>query len=283
MDFKTLTVFTPLLPLHAKRILVTAPRLYAARLSEKIIGQGGLPIIMPTIETCRLETTPDLDRALHNLSTFDWIAFTSRTGIDAVWHRAQQLGIPPEMIQHSKICAIGKDADRLRELGLRVDLVPLDPSPAGIVAELATVPGIEAQRILVPAPEVKGVPEPNVMPNFVADLGQLGLAVTQVPAYITQSLDAGFYGVELGLIRHGMVDAIAFTSTAEVSALLQMIDAQTIMRQCAIACFGPYTATNAQQLGLSVDVVAIDYSSFAGFVAAISQFFQDGPDSIILP
>lgn len=244
---------------------------------------------MPTIETCGLEATPDLDRVLQNLSAFDWIAFTSRTGIDAVWHRAQQLGISPEMIQYSRICAIGKDADRLRELGIRVDLVPLDPSPAGIVAELATVPGIETQNILVPAPEVMGVPEPNVMPNFVADLDQLGLAVTQVPAYVTRRLDAGFYGVELDLIRQGMVDAIAFTSTAEISALLQMIDAPTIMKQCAIACFGPYTAANAQQLGLSVDVVATDYSSFSGFAEAISQFFHpmgiDIPkqDAIILP
>lgn len=84
------------------------------------------------------------------------------------------------------------------------------------------------------------------------------------------------------------MDGIACSSTAAISALLQMVDADTIAKNCLIACFGPYTAGNAKDVGL-VDIVSQDFSSFIGFVEAIAQFFHpasaDIPrqDPVILP
>ena len=284
-----LLLSTAQLPLHNKRIVTTAPRPYAGRLATAIILQGGLPIVMPTIETYGLDPSPGLDHALLHLRDFSWIAFTSRTGIQAVILRLQQLDIPLFLLNQCQICAIGQDAERLQELGVRVDLIPTESSPAGIVAELAQIPEIDTHRILVPIPQVEGMPEPDIVPKFIADLKQLGLAVLSVPTYVTHRLDATDYAVELEQIRQGQVDAIAFSSTAEISALLQMVDSKTLMKHCVIACFGPYTAGNAKALGLSVDIVSKDFSSFTGFVKAIAQFFSpasaDIPrqDPVILP
>lgn len=284
-----LLLSTAQLPLHNKRIVITAPRPYAGRLATAIILQGGLPIVMPTIETCALDPSPSLDQALQHLKDFSWVAFTSRTGIQAVILRLQQLDIPLFLLNQCHICAIGQDAERLQELGVRVDLVPDESSPSGIVKELAQISGIETQRILVPIPQVERMPEPDIVPEFLADLQQLGLTVVSAPAYVTRRLNATDYAVELEQIYQGRVDAIAFSSTAEISALLQMVDADTIAKNCLIACFGPYTAGNAKDLGLSVDIVSKDFSSFTGFVEAIAQFFHpasaDIPrqDPVILP
>ncbi|NES24589.1 MAG: uroporphyrinogen-III synthase, partial [Symploca sp. SIO3E6] len=127
--------------------------------------------------------------------------------------------------------------------------------------------------VLVPVPEVIGVPEPDIVPNFVAGLQQLGMEVTPVPTYTTRCLGSDIYEVELELIRQGKIDAIAFSSTAEVEAFLQMFDSPQDYEHCIIACFGPYTAANAQKLGLNVSIIAQDYSSFAGFAEAIATFF----------
>lgn len=284
-----LLLSTARLPLGNKRIVITAPRPYAARLATAMILQGGLPIVMPTIETCALDPSPTLDQALQHLKDFSWVAFTSRTGIQAVILRLQQLDIPLFLLNQCHICAIGQDAEQLQELGIRVDLVPDESSPAGIVAKLAQIPGIETQRILVPIPQVERMPEPDIVPEFLADLQQLGLTVVSAPAYVTRRLDATDYAVELEQIYQGRVDAIAFSSTAEISALLQMVDSETLMKHCVIACFGPYTAGSAKALGLSVDIVSQDFSSFTGFVEAIAQFFHpasaDIPrqDPVILP
>ncbi|MEH2124430.1 uroporphyrinogen-III synthase [Nostoc sp.] len=261
------------LPLYGKRILVTAPRNYAYRLSEQIIKQGGLPILMPTIETCYLSNYTQLDAALADINKFDWILFTSRNGITAFFQRINDLNIPISVVEKCHLCALGKDAESLLSFCGKVDLIPTESSPAGIVAELAKIPQIHEKKVLIPAPEVVGLSEPDVVPNLITDLQKLGIEVTRVPTYITQGLDKTIYGMELNLMRKGIIDVIAFSSTAEVESFLTMVNSQSDYEHCVIACFGPYTTANAQKLGMNVAIVARDYSSFEGFAEAIATFF----------
>ena len=95
--------------------------------------------------------------------------------------------------------------------------------------------------------------------------------ITPVEVYQTRCLEASIYAVELDLIRTGKIEAIAFSSSAEIAAFLPMIETLDNCQDCLIACFGPYTAKNATKLGLKVDIVAEDYSSFTGFVKAIAS------------
>ncbi|MHC5764479.1 MAG: uroporphyrinogen-III synthase [Nostoc sp.] len=261
------------LPLYGKRILVTAPRNYAYRLSEQIIKKGGLPVFMPTIETCYLSNYTQLDAALAHIDEFDWIIFTSRNGITAFFQRINELNIPISVVQKCHLCALGKDAESLLSFCSKVDLIPTESSPAGIVTELAKILQIHEKKVLIPAPEVVGLPEPDVVPNLITDLQKLGIEVTRVPTYITQGLDKTIYGMELNLIREGIIDVIAFSSTAEVESFLTMVNSQSDYEHCVVACFGPYTTANAQKLGMTVSIVSRDYSSFEGFAEAIAAFF----------
>ncbi|QMS88183.1 uroporphyrinogen-III synthase [Nostoc edaphicum CCNP1411] len=258
------------LPLYGKRILVTAPRNYAYRLSEQIIKKGGLPVVMPTIETCYLSNYTKLDAALDHIDEFDWIVFTSRNGIAAFFHRMNDLDIPISVVQKCHLCALGKDAESLLSFCGKVDLIPAESSPAGIVAELAKLPQIQDKKVLIPAPEVVGLPEPDVVPNLITDLQKLGIEVTRVPTYITQGLNKSIYGIELNLMRQGIIDVIAFSSTAEVESFLTMVNSPSDYERCIIACFGPYTTANARKLGMNVSIVSRDYSSFEGFAEAMS-------------
>ncbi|MEH2457589.1 uroporphyrinogen-III synthase [Nostoc sp.] len=261
------------LPLYGKRILVTAPRNYAYRLSEQIIKQGGLPVFMPTIETCYLSNYTKLDAALNHIGEFNWIVFTSRNGITAFFQRMNDLNIPVSVVQKCHLCALGEDAESLLSFCGKVDLIPTESSTGGIVAELAKLPQIHEKKVLIPAPEVVGLPEPDVVPNLITDLRKLGIKVTPVPTYITQGLDASIYSIELNLMRQGIIDVIAFSSTAEVESFLTMVNSQSDYERCIIACFGPYTTANAQKLGVDVSIVSKDYSSFEGFAEAIAEFF----------
>ncbi|MEH2198087.1 uroporphyrinogen-III synthase [Nostoc sp.] len=261
------------LPLYGKRILVTAPINYAYRLSEQIIKQGGLPVLMPTVETCYLSNYTKLDIALNQIADFDWILFTSRNGITAFFHRMNDLDIPLSVVQKCQLCALGKDAESLLSFCGKVDLIPTESSPVGIVAELAKLPQIHNKKVLIPAPEVVGLPEPDIVPNLITDLQKLGIEVTRVPTYITQGLDKSIYGIELNLMRQGIIDVIAFSSTAEIESFLTMVNSQSDYEGCIIACFGPYTTANARKLGMNVSIVSRDYSSFEGFAEAIAEFF----------
>ncbi|MBE9038792.1 uroporphyrinogen-III synthase [aff. Roholtiella sp. LEGE 12411] len=238
-----------------------------------MIKQGGLPVVMPTIETCHLLNYTELDAALRRIDAFDWILFTSRNGITAFFDRMNDLQISISVLDNCQLCALGKDSESLLSFCGKVDLIPTESSPAGIVSELAKIPQIHQKKVLIPAPEVVGLPEPNVIPNLILELEQLGIQATRVPTYITQSLDKNIYGVELNLIRQGIIDVIAFSSTAEVESFLTMVNSQKDYERCVVACFGPYTTANAQKLGVNVSIVSKDYSSFEGFAEAIAEFF----------
>lgn len=259
--------------LYGKRIIITAPRVYAVRLSSALINQGALPMFMPVIETSPLEDFTVLDEHLRKINTYDSIAFTSRNGIDAVSKRMRELKMDTSLLQQIHLCAIGKDAELLEALGAEVDVIPEEPSPTGIIRELAKISDIEGKNILIPASEVIGIPEPDVIPNFVAGLEKLGMNVTRISAYQTRSLDKEIYNVELELIRQGKVDVIAFSSSAEISAFLNMCEVSDY-QNTVIACFGPYTGANARKLGLNVSIIADDFSSFDGFTAAIASHFN---------
>ncbi|NES81110.1 MAG: uroporphyrinogen-III synthase [Moorea sp. SIO2B7] len=262
-----------LLPLYGKRILITAPRNYASRLCQHIINKGGLPILMPTIETCLLTDYNELDTALKQIEKFDWITFTSRKGIEAFFYRLNCLDLPIYILKNCQLSAIGKDTERLLDFGLNVDLIPTEASPAGIIAELSKIPNIDNKSVLVPVPKVVGIPEPNIVPNFILGLNKLGMKVTSVITYTTRCLDENIYEIELNLIRQNKIDVIAFSSTGEIEAFLNMINSKRDYDNCVIGCFGPYTAANAKKLGINVSIVAKDFRSFEGFAEAIATFF----------
>lgn len=178
--------------LEGRRILVTAPSTYAARLAGQVLARGGRPICMPTIvtEPLREQEHDKLDAALRKMESasasgsqpaFDYIAFTSRNGIEAFLRRAAALGLADDLsglLRGCTVCALGNDAKMLEQAGIDVGLLPTVSSPKGIIDELTDRGEAGLGRaILVPVPEVTGVPEPPVVPNFVAGLNKLGMTV----------------------------------------------------------------------------------------------------------
>ena len=99
-----------------------------------------------------------------------------------------------------------------------------------------------------------------------------------VPAYATRAVVKG-NEVEEALLARGDIDAIAFSSTAEATALaLSLGGAEKLreaMQKTAVCCFGPVTAKNVRDdLGLDVQVVSKNFSSFAGYADALAEYFS---------
>jgi alpha-galactosidase len=66
-----------------------------------------------------------LDRALHSLTSFDWILFTSPNGVEAFFNRLATLGFDLRELKGLQIGDIGPATDEaLKGWKLRADLVP---------------------------------------------------------------------------------------------------------------------------------------------------------------
>ena len=261
------------LPLFGKRVLFCTPRNYAQKLARLLVAHGALPVWMPTIVIEPLEDYTELDDALRNLSGYDWVSFTSRNGIEAFFNRLHAVGLDMEILRGVRISALGNDGKLLEQRGVSVDLLPPAASTRGVVEELARR-GVTQGKILLPVPEVVGMDEPSVIPDYVGWLTELGMEPHRVPAYATSRVTEGL-DIELQLLIDGKVDLIAFSSVGEIDALLRLLgDRSAVLDDGVVACYGPVTANGARQRGLRVDIVAENYAEFEGYIEALENYFR---------
>lgn len=227
------------------------------------------------IETVIPSDLPEVDSLLQHLEQYDYIAFSSRKAIEAFANRAENY---PEVQKHFPkvgFCAIGKDAEYLQErLKVSNAVHPSEASPKGIANELAKLPGIANRRIAVLTPRVEKVKEPDVVPDFLKQLKETGLQVTRINAYVTRPVAMEKIEEAAGLITSGTVSCVAFTSGTEIEGLLLGFKDRKLPEGIVVACFGPYTAAYAKKIGVRVDLVATDFSSFAGFIHAIKAYYD---------
>ncbi len=254
IDFDQKLVSKHDLPVYGKHILFTSPRNYAALLGDLLIQRGARPVWMPTIEIWPMPDYGELDRVILSLSDYDWVAFTSENGVEPFCKRFQSLGLDPGAVKNTRLAAFTADSILLEKNGVKVDLVPEEMSPRGIVDELVRS-GVNSGRVLVPCPHVSGVKEPYVVPEFIKSLESIGMTADRLEVYSTVALRDN-KKIERNMLLNGEIDIIVFTSSAEIFSLLDQIDkAKEVLNQYTIAYMGTFTAKTGTEAGLNVDIV----------------------------
>jgi uroporphyrinogen-III synthase len=108
----------------------------------------------------------------------------------------------------------------------------------------------------------------------VRGLEALGASVDEVPIY-RAAVPSDASPEVLTDLRSGKIDVATFTASSTVRNLVTMLGdagALTGSTRPLIACIGPITAETARELGLTVDVVASEYT-VEGLVAALRDHF----------
>ncbi|KAL6655318.1 hypothetical protein ACP70R_006144 [Stipagrostis hirtigluma subsp. patula] len=269
------------LSLAGRRVAFTTPQTggaggYGGRLGALLRQRGAHPVPVPTIAVRPHD--PDRLRPFllpGALDHFAALAFTSRTGISAFAgalpsaHHPLSDAADASSALPFTVAALGSDADLLdraflsrlcRDDGRVTLLVPEVPTPAGLVEALGRGSG---RRVLCPVPEVVGLREPPVVPDFLAGLEAAGWVAVRAPAYTTCWAGPG---CAEALVAPGAAapDAVVFTSTAEVEGLLKGLDAagwswarlRARWPGVVVAAHGPVTADGARRLGVEVDIVS---------------------------
>ena len=247
-------------PLSDKRILVTRPRAQAADLGDKLSALGAQPILFPTIEIAPLDDYSALDRAIASLDKYHWVIFTSVNGVEAFWERLNLLGLQDPTGLPCKVAAIGPVTARaLQKNGVRTELIPNEYVAETILEKIGDV---KDKWILLPHADI-------AREALAIELFNRGAVVHDVAAYRTLPTAPDSNG--LAELRRG-VDVITFTSSSTVRNFLTLIGPDIILSNTLIACIGPITAQTAREVGLSVNVMAKEYT-IAGLVVALVEHF----------
>jgi len=262
-------------PLFGRRIVVTRPREDAAELVDRLVALGAEAIEAPMTRILPPEDFGPLDEAIHNVSGFDWIVFTSSNAVDMFMARLRANALDARALKGINLLTIGPATrDRLQRHGLRADVVPADGKPEGVVQALRSEGPIGGKRFLLP--------RANVGREILAEeLRKAGAEVTDLTAYRVLITDTERDGEPdiYRLLLDRRVDVVTFTSASTVRNFVELLgreQAQDLLQQTTVACVGPVTAEAAVQLGVQTNVMPSEYTVPA-LVDAIVQFYaQEG-------
>jgi uroporphyrinogen-III synthase/uroporphyrinogen III methyltransferase/synthase len=224
-------------------------------LSARLRELGADVLDVPAITIAPPTSWDELDRALHGLEQFDWIAFASATAVDACLTRILALGIPPPPVG-TRLAAVGKaTARRLHERLREPDLVPEQATGAALAVAMA--PHVRGRRVLVPR-AAEGRHE------LVDGLVEAGADVVEATCYRTLPATPSALAPLGEAIAEGTVDAIAFASPSAVRSVVGALGPRApLLERCLIAAIGPTTAAAIEEAGLRVAVVPAESSAEA--------------------
>ncbi len=254
-------------PLFGQRILVTRAKEQAAELSSLLSRQGAEPVEFPTIHIQPPESWAELDEAIADLSSYQWLVFTSVNGVRPFMERLRHHGRDGRAVAGLRLCCIGpRTAEELARYGLQADLIPDEFQAEGLIKAM-TAAGAPGQRVLIPRAAVAR----EILPQ---QLEALGAKVTVVTAYRTV-LPSGDRDRLKDLLRQGQLPIITFTSSSTVNNFCELFETAEemtkLIESSVVACIGPITADTARRRGMTVSVVAAE-NTIPALVEALIQY-----------
>jgi uroporphyrinogen-III synthase len=230
--------------LAGKTILVTRARQQAGQLSEKLRALGAEVVEIPTIGVAPPESYAELDRALGNLSQYQWLIATSANGVTALACRLELLGVGVGDFGHLKVAAVGSaTAQALLEMGLEVAVTPTEYVAESLLEALGDQ--VCGQRVLLARAAVAR----DVIPD---ELRARGATVDVVDAYRTV-----IPGDSVTMIRTIFgpggrpPDVATFTSSSTVTNFLDLLREAGVARPESMRAvsIGPITSRTLREYG----------------------------------
>jgi uroporphyrinogen III methyltransferase/synthase len=258
-------------PLFGRRVVVTRPREDADELVDRLVALGADAIEAPMTRILPPEDFGPLDDAVARAGTFDWIVFTSANAVDSFMGRLLAGDGDVRDLKGVRLCAIGPvTRDRLQRYHVKVDLVPSEGRPEGVVQALVAHGGIAGARFLLPRADSGR--------EVLADvLRKSGAEVTDVTAYRLMLTEAGREEEPdiYRMLLEGKIDVVTFTSASTVRNFVRTMgreQAADLLQQTTVACIGPVTAEAAAQLGIQTSILPQEFTVPA-LVDAIVKYY----------
>lgn len=229
------------LPLAGWKILVTRPRNLISQTAARLREKGAEVLELPAIRTEALSDEQRLYEAFDHLGNYQWIVFTSPTGVEIFFAEMQKRKLDIRSLGTAKIAAIGEGTKKkLAQHGLYADFLPSVYDGDTLGTELAAkLSG--GEHILIPRAE-KG------NENLVRSLAEAGAIVDDVPTYRTL-YEKSLLIDEKKEFEAGNINCVVFTSASTVKGFVEGTKGLDYTKVKA-ACIGKQTKAAADAWGM---------------------------------
>jgi uroporphyrinogen III methyltransferase/synthase len=252
-------------PLHGRRVLITRASHQVDPFRRELVELGASVVEIPTIEIQPMPIDDRVRKAIANLEKTALVIFASANAVHIFFQMLLTSGADARALHGSKLCAIGQEtAESLEGHGLRPELITSEYTAEGLAKALEGWE-MDGMHVLVPRAEVARDALPSLLANRGAEVEILPVYRAICPAPAGDAL--------LRLFNSEGVDVITFTSSSTVNNFVRAFPEDrlpAVLGDAEIACMGPVTADVARKLGLTVSIVAREYTTH-GLVQAIAE------------
>jgi uroporphyrinogen III methyltransferase/synthase len=230
-----------------------------------IRARGANARLLPAIEIRDPADPVPLRRAIAELSSFDWVLFTSANGVTRFTRALSAAGLDARAFARAKIGAIGpKTATALESFGLRADALAEEFIGEGL-ARAVLAEGVPKRVLLARAQVAR-----DALPDLLREAGAL---VEVVPVYETVAADTG--EALRAHFERAEIDVALFTSSSTVNAVVDTLGPQAaeLLSRVTVASIGPITSQTLRERGVRADVVATIFT-VDGLLDALEKHFS---------
>ena len=243
-------------PLLAGRtVVVIDPEMLAPAFASQLEAYGAQLIPCPQIEISDLESYEHLDDALDHLYGYDWLLFTSVSGVESFLRRLRFKELDASALDELRVCVAGDGAEKLlRDEHVHVDVAPGIPGTKPLFAALESfvggLSGLSGLNFLSPRAVI-------ARDWLARALNDAGARIDLVYAYRIQSSP----GVDPGrtaAMFSAATDCIVLTSPASVVLLTRLFDSDDlgeVLAKVRIVCLDEATRKAAEKHGVNVKVL----------------------------
>lgn len=247
-------------PLFGQTILVTRSESQSKDLIEQLEQLGAQVLSQPAIEISKPDSWADVDSALTNIATYDWLVFSSSNGVRFFFERLSQLGLDARALSTNKVAAIGPGTARtLGEFNITADLIPAEFRAESLVESLK--PHAEQGESFLLLRANRG--------REILSEGLIGAGgrVDQVVVYNSNDTQSLLPQIEQKLAS-GEVALVTVTSSAIARSVINLLGPHS--ENVQFASISPITSETLRGLGKSPEIEASEYT-MDGLVRAICE------------
>jgi uroporphyrinogen III methyltransferase/synthase len=252
-------------PLFGKIIAVTRDAARNAEFAAKIAAKMALPVEMPVTKLKSLADSNAVIKVLTGIGAYNWIIFTSPTGVELFFGILAKLNKDPRVFGSARIAAIGGETSAaLNRFGLKADFVPSSFTSRDLAKGLIESAALRGRKILLLRSQLASGELPQL-------LQAAGAAIDDVPIYTHEKHLCDLKPLS-ALLAGKALHWLTFASPFAARCFFEQVPGDFVKSSSAkVASIGPITSMKLAEFGVKVDIEAAQHT-IDGLLAAIERY-----------
>ena len=256
--------------LFGKRVLITRSKEQSFSFASKLIKSGAKPILCPIVSYSIVEKEIYNKNIINNLSSFDWIFFTSQNSVKFFFEILSKNYFDSRALSNIKIASVGYKTNlELEKYNIKADFIPKRFSMEDLIKELREKEDLSSKKILVPGQDIEheAVRAIHELPQQEPKLAYWGIYhanfIDNLPSQIIDEINKGI----------DIMTLFSSNTAKNLSILLEKHDLKDKIKNTKISVIGEETAKTTKDLFGRIDIVAEPYTE-EGLINSMESYFN---------